>query len=401
MEYEYKNKEWLIKQIELYKNVTDISINTGYPKTSLRRYIEKFNLSYLLEKKKKIRKDDLNKYPFKDKEWLVEQLLKYHTPNEISRNTKCSETSIRRYIKKFNIENLIDSNFKQIKKDNYETYPFKNKEWLIKAIKKYKTIINICSQTGYASTSIRRYIKLYELEYLLEKPKNKRINTLNEDYFESIDNEHKAYWLGLITADGCVRNKDNHYSISISLKKEDKYLLELFLNDIESNSKIYINNRDICYARVFSKKMFNDLNKLGIKPRKTGNEEIPILNKELYRHFVRGFFDGDGTIFKKHNRKRHKCSIGFVCMNKKFIDDLLILIKNNININIPNFYKSQKNVYEPKTESFDKCLKFVEWIYYDSTIAMIRKYNKAVKFLNYKCPSLEEFRLIAGKSLEL
>ena len=119
MEYEYKNKEWLIKQIELYKNVTDISINTGYPKTSLRRYIEKFNLSYLLEKKKKIRKDDLNKYPFKDKEWLVEQLLKYHTPNEISRNTKCSETSIRRYIKKFNIENLIDSNFKQIKKDNY------------------------------------------------------------------------------------------------------------------------------------------------------------------------------------------------------------------------------------------------------------------------------------------
>ena len=53
MEYEYKNKEWLIKQIELYKNVTDISINTGYPKTSLRRYIEKFNLSYLLEKKEK------------------------------------------------------------------------------------------------------------------------------------------------------------------------------------------------------------------------------------------------------------------------------------------------------------------------------------------------------------
>ena len=79
--------------------------------------------------------------------------------------------------------------------------------------------------------------------------------------------------------------------------------------------------------------------------------------------------------------------------NKEWLIKQIELYKNVTDISINTGY--------PKTESFDKCLKFVEWIYYNSTIAMIRKYNKAVKFLNYKCPSLEEFRLIAGKSLEL
>lgn len=282
-------------------------------------------------------------------------------------------------------------------------YSYKDKKWLIENIEKYKTIIELCKETGYPSTSIRRYIKLYDLESICEKPAPKRKYAMDEHYFSNIDCEEKAYLLGMIVADGNVMNEKNiKFYIRILLKNEDIYLLRVFKNLIKTESDIYINPYGRGTLRVYSKIMFNDLSKLGVHPNKTGKEEIPIIRSDLYRHFVRGFFDGDGTIYRRKNRKRHKCTVGFCCQNEEYMKSFIEIIKDECGVEF-SYYKHVNNVYEAKTESVKKCTDFLNWIYEESTIAMIRKYNRANEYLNITCPSLEQFkdecRLIAGTSL--
>lgn len=64
----------------------------------------------------------------------------------------------------------------------------------------------------------------------------------NENYFEVIDNEHKAYWLGFMFADGYISNRDDTYGedqFGISLAKEDIQTLYQFKQDINSTNPIH------------------------------------------------------------------------------------------------------------------------------------------------------------------
>lgn len=400
MKANYTNKEWLMLQIKTYKNITDISLNTGIPKTTLKRNIDKLGLTNLLEKKKKLRKPDFDKYPYKNKEWLESKLIEHGTPNQISRYENIPETSIRRYIEKFNLKHLIDALKHKKPDEKKHIYLYKNDEWLIDTIMKYKTVPNICKETGFASTSVRRYIKKFGFEEYLEDCPTKRIRTLDEDYFQEIDSERKAYWLGMLMADGNVANYNNRYCIRLTLKQEDTYIVEEFKKDLKSDAPIYIDKHNRATLRVWSKKMFNDLQLHGIIPRKTGKEIIPsTIPDELIHHFIRGFFDGDGTINIRSNRERHKGTVGFCCQNKAMLDEIIEIFQKKCDLTISCIYH-KNHVYEAKTESFSKCTSIVNFMYNNATIAMLRKFRRAKQYFNLQCPSLkqfeDEFRLIAG-----
>lgn len=294
-----------------------------------------------------------------------------------------------------NIVDIILSNYFIEVNIMKKEYKFKNKEWLIEQIEKYGTVRAICENTNNAETSIRRYINKFNLKHLLtpvDLSKACRKHKLNEDYFEKIDTEDKAYFLGFMMADGNVSNTNNKYCIRISLHIKDAYILEEFRSKLETDSVVkYIPDKNKAELRIWSKKMFYDLEKHGIKPRKTGYETIPnSISNHLLHHFIRGFFDGDGTIYKRKNRKRHKCTIGYVSQSKEMMLSMQSILKNlGITINI--HYKENKNCYESKTESVDYCTKFLEYIYKDATISLIRKYKRANEYLNIECASMKKF----------
>ena len=50
-----------------------------------------------------------------------------------------------------------------------------------------------------------------------------------------------------------------------------------------------------------SKKMAQDLVKLGITPRKSLTLKPPIIDKQYYLAYILGYFDGDGSIYKNSN----------------------------------------------------------------------------------------------------
>jgi hypothetical protein len=107
---------------------------------------------------------------------------------------------------------------------------------------------------------------------------------LNESFFENVSEESQLYWLGFILADGTIIDK----GVKLTVSPKDKEHLNKFKSSLESNHKIYESSggrghRNLNVA-VYSKKLRNDLNKLGIKKRKTFTVEPPE-NLKRNKHF--------------------------------------------------------------------------------------------------------------------
>ena len=93
---------------------------------------------------------------------------------------------------------------------------------------------------------------------------------LKEDYFSNINTSNKAYFLGLLFADGSI-NKDNtrEAMIKIQLLNEDKPLLEKFKSEIASDGTIMNAKDDTCALAIRSNQMTANLEQFGIVPNKT------------------------------------------------------------------------------------------------------------------------------------
>jgi hypothetical protein len=128
----------------------------------------------------------------------------------------------------------------------------------------------------------------------------------NEDYFEKIDDENKAYFLGFICADGCVINnpKTYRYQLCLKLHIKDKHILESFIKCIDGDMSVWKHHqREMGEVNLSGKKLINDLLKLGVKPNKTLKLTYPEIDEKYERHFLRGYFDGDGCIRIKTDKK--------------------------------------------------------------------------------------------------
>lgn len=206
--------------------------------------------------------------------------------------------------------------------------------------------------------------------------------TCNENFFENIDSEEKAYWLGFIMADGFIQSHihNNSKYIGIALKKEDKKHLEKFKNTINATYKLqeyvqdgYNQNSEKIRILICSSKMYNDLVNLGLSESKTFHESFPNIPQHLQRHFIRGVFDGDGSIYWNN---RDKCLGVHICGNK----DLLLGI-----INYFEKLGCSKNIQKSRSISdihfsHTKALFVLNEMYKDSTVYLDRKYEIYKKY---------------------
>lgn len=140
------------------------------------------------------------------------------------------------------------------------------------------------------------------------------------DYFEKINTHDKAYFLGLLMADGFITDNSKKHgedSFGISLSIEDKYIIESFKKYIKSNNPIHeYTGRDykqgfgsFYYVRIImvSQKTVNDLMEKNVVKQKTLIKEFPDNNKvpdEFIYSYLRGYMDGNGSISLRETKSK-------------------------------------------------------------------------------------------------
>jgi hypothetical protein len=191
----------------------------------------------------------------------------------------------------------------------------------------------------------------------------------NENYFDSIDTEQKAYWLGFLFADGNVyRNQ-----MTLKLSNLDKLHLELFKKHLQSEHLIYDELGKYSSLVIGSKKFSESLISNGCVRKKSLIIEFPILQNDLVRHFIRGVFDGDGCIsFIKKNPKYKRWCIA--SGSKRFIESIKEVVEKEINYNL-KLYK-RKNIYVLVSGKKNIVKSIFDFMYKDATVYLDRKYQK-------------------------
>jgi len=214
---------------------------------------------------------------------------------------------------------------------------------------------------------------------------------INEHYFDVIDTEEKAYFLGLLYADGCNHNLDKKKKISISLQAEDKPILELFSQAILGGMHLnFIKRRaathqDQYALNIHSSIISNKLAELGCTARKSLTLKFPewLIDLELQRHFIRGYFDGDGTVgsYKRKDRKDGIDYFAEIVSTLDFCTSISNIINKNAEVNV------LLRLSDPKHNSITNKLyirgnlqivKFLDWLYRDAKVYLPRKYNKYI-----------------------
>lgn len=220
-------------------------------------------------------------------------------------------------------------------------------------------------------------ITLYEVD--------RRKYSVNDRFFNKIDTENKAYILGLLASDGylCKGN-----TVCIKLKEEDRYIVE-FVRDCLAPTKPVFLDKNIMRGKTFksykvevcSDELCIALRKLGVVERKTGKEIMPILpSKEMYKHFVRGYFDGDGSISKRKGTGPAKsCQMYICCSSREF------LVAMQKQLGFGNIYTEKRSTVDMHTLRFtsvESKLKLYNYMYINCTVAMKRKFVMYVEYVN-------------------
>lgn len=208
---------------------------------------------------------------------------------------------------------------------------------------------------------------------------------VNEHYFDNIDAPNKAYILGLLWADGC--NHIDHYSITLSLQEDDKEVVEFVKSELEYEgpiSYIELSKRNEKYKNQYrlcinDEYMSKKLNEIGMVQAKSLVAKFPdCVPPELYSHFIRGYFDGDGCIY--YDDKRNKC-ITMTVGTKQFCEkcsNILFDIKCKNNVYHAKYWNDNTMAF--RTAGNKSSEQFLDWMYKDAEFYMKRKYDKYLYF---------------------
>jgi intein/homing endonuclease len=211
---------------------------------------------------------------------------------------------------------------------------------------------------------------------------------IDDNAFKDINSEIKAYCLGFLYADGCLGKYGGDYSVRINIHKKDALVLDMFKQCIKTNKNWKEDSRGYVILNISNKQIFQDLQTKGVDQAKTWKIRFPsnfIVPKELKRHFVRGYFDGDGSVCRKISNNGARASFS-ITSNLFFSEALQNYLINEVGFTrtkiLQQESKDKKNMLGTIRYSGGKNVeKFYHLLYDDSSYFLPRKKIKFEQFL--------------------
>lgn len=314
-----------------------------------------------------------NNFTIEEKLQIADMYRDNYTIDKIMEIMNYEEHYIREVLKEYELDRVYNTFSEELNNRIIELHKQK---------KLHKEISYDCLVSGYGINKILDKNKIPRMTY---EERNRRYFR-NSYYFDEIDTANKAYFLGLLWADG--NNNTSHNQINISLQIDDKYLLDKFKKelDYEGEVKIYDyehkknpKHKIIVKLSIEDAHMSKVLEQYGMVSNKSLILNFPsCIPNEFIRDFIRGYFDGDGCVrYDEKYQKGQTQTVGTleVCTQISYY-----MSEKEIRHHIRNPKQSKgKNTYIITTSATKSSYLFLSWLYDNSEIKMERKYNRYLR----------------------
>lgn len=300
-------------------------------------------------------------------------------------NKRLSGMLIKDLAALYNVNRCTMGNF--LSENNIQLYKPFGKEDVPSLIQDYNDGLSLCK------TALKYHISPYKVTEILNQ-NNIRIRTqsersrkysINEQYFDIIDTPNKAYILGLLYADG-TRDRDSN-NISISLQERDKKILDQINQEIGSNRPLwYVDNSKKKDAKRMNQwrlsfcneRMARSLFEYGLVPCKEFKTTFPNqINEKLWRHFIRGYMDGDGCVLNGECKWT-------VTGNKPLLLFIKDYLQEKLNIYVQDFVHHNGRSHIIRVSGGRQVKKLLDFLYEDAEMFIERKYK--IYLQKYKQP---------------
>lgn len=228
---------------------------------------------------------------------------------------------------------------------------------------------------------------------------------IRHSIFSKIETELQAYLLGFYAADGSINEKRK--TLRIHLQKQDSELVYLYKDIISPDARTFTvkehqtkgrNGMQITAHESFgvditSSELCNNLVDLGFGYAKSYSDlHLPKIDRSLIRHFIRGYFDGDGCIttwlaIEKGKSDRVRGKFDICAKSASILNEIIkFFSENNINLNL-NFLK-RDSMYRISTSSKKELGKIFNLLYSNSNFYLTRKFDKFNHYVNTEVTQL-------------
>ena len=203
----------------------------------------------------------------------------------------------------------------------------------------------------------------------------------NENYFDCIDTEFKAYILGFICADGYIGVHDDFCMVLSDIHDENYNTLKHLKDELDTDLTIQHRHTKEGYGNYTFKfsnsHIVSSLINLGITHNKLKSRtSIPNIPHSLIRHFIRGLFDGDGSICRywDNTDNRERIELSFLG-NPNLLLQVAQVIEHECNAPIFNYKNVRRieNLYKISSRGLKKISLIKDYLY-----------NNANYYLDYK-----------------
>lgn len=258
------------------------------------------------------------------------------------------------------------------------------KEILLNIYERYvkgETIINIAKEYSVVPDTIYKQFKNHNIK-MLSSTITQRKYKIDNDYFNEIDTEEKAYILGLLYADGTYSKSNN--TISLSLQEKDVSILNKINKLFQPDKPLYFikkkqeSHQNQYRLIISSKPICEKLLLMGLMSDKSFKIRFPNIKECLINHFIRGFFDGDGCISIFLIKNKYKSCSFSITSNKIFLEHIQKIFMSILNLSKTKLSKDNRgnNINSLVYGGKQNCLKIRDYLYKDATIFLIRKHDK-------------------------
>lgn len=304
-----------------------------------------------------------------------------HSIRHIAQILNVDRNQLSQQLEKMGIRNKPDPNNKaQIFIENDETVSVKNRYLQGVSIK------NIAKELNRSTNYVQRILQRYNVVQTDRPPKKYHMTWRP---FYDINTQEQAYWLGFIMADGSVNISLSRYTLDFGLMKKDQDRVQALADFIRTEPALPVKERIVypnfapegcCQVRlcVYDMQMVKDLISWGCVPRKSLTKKFPWkLQQHLWRHFIRGYFDGNGYVSYNGGQLRFGFTSSFdMC---QAIECILIsedIVHHHVQFN--SHGKATGFVHGGNKQARS----FFDYLYCQATTYMKRKYNVFNAVLN-------------------